>query len=242
MSSSVSYEPSFRCRFSPFAMAADVGIGATSLEEPEKKGCPGADVSPTSRDKDIDSASTLREPITQINEGLPIAYHYLTFETELPHAPLPPEHDALRPSPPQCPNLRGFDNPFLWSKTRKSFMTWLSCLITVSAAYSSGSYIATADQLTQKWGISSVAYNTGITIFTVGFGIAPMALAPLSEEYGRRPVFLASGLLYVGKIMPASTASKSGLLMSTSLPVMLRLDPVFWWHACGSILSRSRRL
>lgn len=78
-------------------------------------------------------------------------------------------------------------------------MTWLSCLITVSAAYSSGSYIATADQLTRKWGISNVAYNVGITLFTVGFGIAPMALAPLSEEYGRRPVFLVSGLVYVGK-------------------------------------------
>ena len=193
-------------------MAAEVGIGATSLEEPEKTRSSSTGPSPPSREKDIDSASTLREPFTQITEDLPIVHHYLTFETELPRAPLPPEHDALRPSPPQCPNLRGYDNPFLWSKTRKSFMTWLSCLITVSAAYSSGSYIATADQLTEKWGISNVAYNTGITIFTVGFGIAPMALAPLSEEYGRRPVFLASGLLYVGKIIPGRAASKSVLI------------------------------
>ena len=184
-------------------MAAEIGIGATSLGEPEKSRHPRAAPSPTRREEDVDSASTLREPVAQANQELPIAYLYLTFETELPRAPLPPEQDALRATPPPCPNLRNFENPFLWSRARKSFITWLSCLITVSAAYSSGSYIATSDQLTQKWGISNVAYNAGITIFTIGFGIAPMALAPLSEEYGRRPVFLASGLLYVGEDIPS---------------------------------------
>jgi hypothetical protein len=173
-------------------MAAEIGVGATSLEEPKKSrsrcgDSHGGDSLPTTQEKDIG------------NEDLPLVYRYLTFDTELPSVPLGAEDDALRPSPPPCPDLRKFDNPFLWSRTRKSFMTWLSCLITVSAAYSSGSYIATADQLTRKWGISNVAYNVGITIFTVGFGIAPMALAPLSEEYGRRPVFLVSGLVYVGK-------------------------------------------
>src|SRR5947209_8401843 len=139
-------------------MAAEIGVGATSLEEPEKSSSPDAEPSPTSHENDIDSASILREPLPRSDEELPIAYHYLTFETELPPAPLPLEHDALRPSLPPCPNLRSFENPFLWSKMRKSFMTWLSCFITVSAAYSSGSYIATADQLTRKWGISNVAY------------------------------------------------------------------------------------
>lgn len=185
----------------PQLMAAEIGVGVTSLEELEKSRNPSAGPSPTGHENEIDSASAVRKPLPRSDEELPIVYHYLIFETELPPAPLPLEHDALRPSPPPCPNLRSFESPFLWSKACKSFMTWLSCLITVSAAYSSGSYIATADQLTQEWGISNVAYNAGITIFTVGFGIAPMALAPLSEEYGRRPVFLVSGLLYVGKIV-----------------------------------------
>jgi hypothetical protein len=195
----------------PRFMAAEMGVGATSLEEPEKSRSPRGQASPTTNhEREIDSASTLHEPLAQGNEALPIVYHYLTFETELPSAPFPAEHDALRQSPPPCPNLRNFQNPFLWSRTRKSFMTWLSCLITVSAAYSSGSYVATADQLTRKWGISNVAYNVGITLFTVGFGIAPMALAPLSEEYGRRPVFLVSGLLYVGKTIYGWQCSKHG--------------------------------
>jgi hypothetical protein len=224
-------------------MAAEVGVDVTSLEELEKSRNPSAEPSPTSHEDEIDSASTLREPLPLSHEELPIVYHYLLFETELPPTPVPLEHDALRPSPPPCPNLRSFENPFLWSKTRKSFMTWLSCLITVSAAYSSGSYIATADQLTREWGISNVAYNAGITIFTVGFGIAPMALAPLSEEYGRRPVFLVSGLLYVGKIIcSCHVQANLQLITLLSLPIMLCFDPIFWWYACSAILRWSRRL
>jgi hypothetical protein len=222
-------------------MAAEIGVGATSLDEPDKSRSPRREVLPN-HEKDIDSASTLRETPVQKIEEIPITYLYLTFDTELPSAPLPPEQNALRPSPPPCPNLRNFDNPFLWSRTRKSFITWLSCLITVSAAYSSGSYIATADQLTQKWGISDVAYNAGITVFTVGFAIAPMALAPLSEEYGRRPVFLASGLLYVGNSYLVQELSKASLIIRTSLPVILRLDPIVRWHTCGPFLSWTRWL
>jgi hypothetical protein len=215
-------------------------VGVTSLEELEKSRKPSTEPSPTSHENEIDSASTLHGPLPRSHEELPIVYHYLMFETELPSAPVPLEHDALRPP---CPNLRSFENPFLWSKTRKSFMTWLSCLITVSAAYSSGSYIATADQLTREWGISNVAYNAGITIFTFGFGIAPMALAPLSEEYGRRPVFLVSGLLYVGKIIcSCHVQANFQLITPLSLPIMLRFDPVFRWHACSAILPWDRRL
>jgi hypothetical protein len=215
-------------------------VGVTSLEELEKSRKPSTEPSLTSHENEIDSASTLHGPLPRSHEELPIVYHYLMFETELPSAPVPLEHDALRPP---CPNLRSFENPFLWSKTRKSFMTWLSCLITVSAAYSSGSYIATADQLTREWGISNVAYNAGITIFTFGFGIAPMALAPLSEEYGRRPVFLVSGLLYVGKIICSSHVQANfQLIPPLSLPIMLCFDPVFWWHACSAILPWGRRL
>lgn len=133
----------------PQLMAAEIGVGVTSLEELEKSRNPSAEPSPTGHENEIDS---VREPLPRSDEEPPIVYHYLIFETELPPAPLPLEHDALRPNPPPCPNLRSFESPFLWSKALKSFMTWLSCLITVSAAYSSGSYIATADQLTREWG------------------------------------------------------------------------------------------
>ncbi len=185
-------------------MATEFGVADTSLDGaamPERKSNRAGTTTASPREKDVDSASTLHDPSAQSSNHLPIVYHYLTFDTQLPSALLaqPSEHDGLRPHPPPCPNLREFDNPFTWSRSRKTFIMLICCATTVTAAYSAGSYESAAGQLTVTWGISNVVYNIGITIFTFGFGIAPMALAPFSEEYGRRPVMLATGLLYVGR-------------------------------------------
>ncbi|KIV86364.1 hypothetical protein PV11_01978 [Exophiala sideris] len=142
-----------------------------------------------------------------------IQYRYLNFESEIPLIPvIPPtvKHDI-----PQCPNLRDYDDPFTWSKTRKNLMTYLSCAINVTASYTAGAYTAPAFQLTKKWGVSDVAYNVGITTFTCGFGFAPMVLAPFSEINGRRPVFITTGILFfVCQICCALTGSYGGMLVA----------------------------
>jgi hypothetical protein len=129
-----------------------------------------------------------------------ISYEYLEFETLLPS----PTGIALSksdggPPAPEPPDLRPFTSPFEWSETRKTLMVWLSCISTVVAAYSAGSYASATAQCTKEWGVSDVAFNVGITTFTTGFGVAPMVLAPLSEINGRRPVFIATGVLFVCK-------------------------------------------
>ncbi|KIW92799.1 uncharacterized protein Z519_06648 [Cladophialophora bantiana CBS 173.52] len=142
-----------------------------------------------------------------------IEYRYLTFETDMPlNAILP---SGVKNELPPCPNLRDYDNPFTWSLTRKKLMTYLSCSVNITAAYSAGSYASPTAQLTEKWGISAVAYKTGITIFTAGFGIAPMVLAPFSEINGRRPVFIFTGILFVlCQIGCAVTDSFAGMLLA----------------------------
>jgi multidrug resistance protein len=69
--------------------------------------------------------------------------------------------------------------------------------------------------MTQEWGVSSVAALVGITTFTTGFAIAPMVLAPFSEINGRRPVFLASGILFViCQLCSGLTQSYAGMLVA----------------------------
>jgi MFS family permease len=156
-------------------------------------------------------------PVSRRVPGSPeaddIEYRYLTFETDVPVTPvLPPDSKAELPP---CPNLKDYDNPLTWSLTRKKLMTYLSCSVNIAAAYSAGSYASPTVQLTEKWGISAVAYKVGITIFTVGFGVAPMILAPFSEINGRRPVFVATGLLFViCQICCAVTESFAGMLLA----------------------------
>jgi multidrug resistance protein len=141
----------------------------------------------------------------------PIEYRYLSFESDIPLTPvIPPE---LKNAMPPCPNLRNYDDPFTWSKTRKNLMTYLSCSVNITAAYAAGSYESPAFQLTKKWGVSDVAYNVGISIFTYGFGVAPMVLAPFSEINGRRPLFIVTGVLFViCQMCCALTESYGGML------------------------------
>jgi multidrug resistance protein len=140
-----------------------------------------------------------------------IEYRYLTFESDIPLNPILPQ-DVSGEIPP-CPNLTDYDNPFAWPLTRKKLMTYLSCSVNIVAAYAAGSYASPAYELTEKWGVSNVAYNVGITVFTLGFGVAPMVLAPFSEINGRRPVFIATGILFViCQLCCALTESYGGML------------------------------
>ncbi|KUL82689.1 hypothetical protein ZTR_09415 [Talaromyces verruculosus] len=135
-----------------------------------------------------------------------IEYLYLDFDTELP-TPAGLSDTKDRSTPPPCPSLKKYTSPFLWSSSRKSMTTWLACGVTLLAAYSAGEYTPASSQLLSEWHVSQVAYNVGVTTFTAGFGIAPMVLAPFSEINGRRPVFIASGILFTACIFACGGAN-----------------------------------
>ena len=143
-----------------------------------------------------------------------IVWRYLTFETALPH---PATVYPMRPSqelPPEPPNLSKYTNPFEWTEMRKRFTIWVSCVITALTAFSAGAYSPGIRQMTEEWGVSNVAALVGITTFTTGFAIAPMVLAPFSEINGRRPVFIASGILFaVCQLCSGLTRSYAGMLI-----------------------------
>ena len=176
---------------------------------------------PTTKDSDKpldnDSASSLGRSDGRTREAEePITWHYLTFETELP-APAYTSQSESSP-PPECPNLKPYTSPFLWSKRRKSLMTWLSCAATIFTAYASGAYSSGIDQMAHEWHVSEVAAIVGITTFTCGFGIAPMFLAPFSEINGRRPVFVITGALFVVfQLICAVTPTYAGMVVSRFL-------------------------
>lgn len=162
---------------------------------------PKAERAPQPSEKDLNDA---RHGIDNTQE---IEHLYLDFDTELP---TPAGLSVLKESstpPPPCPNLSKYTSPFLWSNSRKSMTTWLACGVTLLAAYSAGEYTPASSQLLSEWHVSQVAYNLGLTTFTTGFGIAPMILAPFSEINGRRPVFIASGILFTACIFACGGAN-----------------------------------
>ncbi|KEQ58381.1 MFS general substrate transporter [Aureobasidium melanogenum CBS 110374] len=88
-------------------------------------------------------------------------------------------------------------SPQSWPASRKNFTMFVACVATVFASVAPSSYSPGLDQISREFDRGRVETLTGVTIFTVGFAITPMALAPISEVYGRKPVFTATGILYV---------------------------------------------
>lgn len=174
-------------------------IGLPPVNPDVKDSNSNSDVAKDEAEKHDDSRSSVAPEEERNNEsnGV-IVWHYLEFETELPSPNLARSRRAPNEqTPPECPNLKKYTSPFLWSKTRKNFMILLSCLVTIIAAYNAGAYSPGVQQMSEEWSKGRVAVLVGITTFTAGFGIAPMFLAPFSELNGRRPVFVASGIVSI---------------------------------------------
>ncbi|KAH7126856.1 major facilitator superfamily domain-containing protein [Dendryphion nanum] len=158
-------------------------------------------------EKDI--SKTTKDP-----QEIDIQWHYLTFSTPLPHPTTLYPSTSTQGPPPAPPDLVPYISPFEWSTSRKNMIICISCVITSLTAYSAGSYSPGIGQMTQEWGVSDVAALVGITMFTTGFAIAPMVLAPFSEIQGRRPVFIVSGLVFlICQLGTAVTRSYAGMLV-----------------------------
>ncbi|KAI4138066.1 MAG: hypothetical protein L6R39_006983 [Caloplaca ligustica] len=145
-----------------------------------------------------------------------VVYHYLTFDTELPLPSLPEgHHKAVATTGPPPPDLRQYISPFAWPEARKTYTIWLSCAVTVVTAYTAGSYSPATEQMMEAWNVGRTAIYVGITTFTTGFATAPMILAPFSELNGRKPVFIATGTLFVVcQLCCALTRSYPGMLVA----------------------------
>jgi hypothetical protein len=135
-------------------------------------------------------------------------YVYLTFDTSISFEDISSLDSAISP-----PNLKKYDSPLTWSNTRKNVIVALCCWCTFTAAYSAGSYSIASGPQRDKWGLSGVAFATGVTAWATGFAVSPMFLAPFSEINGRRPVFIGSAFAFlIGQIGCATTPTFGGML------------------------------
>ncbi|KAH7251589.1 major facilitator superfamily domain-containing protein [Fusarium tricinctum] len=151
-------------------------------------------------DLEIGMGSTMPSSTSQpkLNSEEPISYLYLTLDSPLPRVPSYNEYDSARTQYlPPCPDLRPFDSPFTLPQARKNVFLALSCIATMLTAYTAGTYSPPSRAMAKDIGASHTATLAGITTFCAGFAIAPMALAPISEIWGRRPVFILAGFVFV---------------------------------------------
>jgi multidrug resistance protein len=98
------------------------------------------------------------------------------------------------------------ENPRNWSMAYKSFVVFvMSYATTVTVLYST-SYTVTVGKLEQVFDVGHLTALLGLTTYLIGMAAGSTVLAPLSEMYGRRPVYILSTAMFVVLILPCALA------------------------------------
>ncbi|KAL7796807.1 major facilitator superfamily domain-containing protein [Trichoderma ceciliae] len=134
---------------------------------------------------------------TTLDSNSPISYLYLTFDADLPSPPALEHPSPDGREPPPCPDLAAYTLPLTWGAARKIVLLILSCLATFLTAYTAGAYAPPVNIIAHDFGSTRLVVLVGITTFCMGFAFAPMALAPMSEIWGRYPIFIIAGAVFV---------------------------------------------
>ncbi|KAJ7146047.1 major facilitator superfamily domain-containing protein [Mycena epipterygia] len=106
------------------------------------------------------------------------------------------------------------ENPRNWSTARKATVNFVLCLWVLTLTYSSTAYVASLPTLMQRYHISQEVAILGVTFTVLGFAAGPLLFGPASELYGRRAVYVFSGLFYSAFSFGAAFApNAAGLLV-----------------------------
>ncbi|EJD04165.1 MFS general substrate transporter [Fomitiporia mediterranea MF3/22] len=102
-------------------------------------------------------------------------------------------------------------NPHNWSRVYRWYLTGLGGILVLNATFASSAPSGIARQLMQQFGFSMEVAVLTIALFVGGYCVGPLLWGPLSEQYGRRPVFIITFFVYtcfqIGCALSQNTAS-----------------------------------
>ncbi|GAA5981253.1 hypothetical protein JCM10908_004039 [Rhodotorula pacifica] len=96
------------------------------------------------------------------------------------------------------------ENPFNWSNRKKWQTCLLACLFTFLVAYCGTAFASGTPSMMRDLNCSHELAVLGLSIFPLGFGLGPLFTAPLSEAYGRYPLYVVSSVLYTVFFIPTA--------------------------------------
>ena len=97
-------------------------------------------------------------------------------------------------------------NPRSFSKFRKWVIVIIVSAGSTCVTCASSMYTLTYAQITAEFQISRIVATLGLSLFVVGLGLGPMILGPLSEFYGRRPIYIISFAFFMIWLIPCAVA------------------------------------
>lgn len=109
------------------------------------------------------------------------------------------------------------EDPQNWTTWRKMTCTLTSILLVLNATLASSGPSSNIGSMTRHFHVSGEAAALTVTLFLLGYSAGPLLFAPLSEYYGRRPVFVVTFTLYFASTFLCVWAPSFGGLLVARL-------------------------
>ncbi|KAF1815011.1 multidrug resistance protein [Eremomyces bilateralis CBS 781.70] len=105
-------------------------------------------------------------------------------------------------------------NPLNWSRSLRIGHVVLVSILTLISNISATMFAPGSSLLVTEFGItSSVVGSLTVTIYLLGFAFGPLFLAPLSELYGRLPIYYGSTLGYIAFTLGCALSRNTGMFL-----------------------------
>ncbi|KAJ5063432.1 major facilitator superfamily domain-containing protein, partial [Bipolaris maydis] len=141
---------------------------------------------------------------------------YTCFDPEATSAPGPPTKTttagAKTGAVAEQPYLVSWDgdadpeNPRSMGKLRRWAIVVICSTSSLCVTCTSSLYTSTYRQLKPDFGASRLVSTLGLSLFVAGLGTGPMILSPLSEFFGRRPIYICSFSFFLIWMIPCAVA------------------------------------
>ncbi|KAI0107409.1 MFS general substrate transporter [Hypoxylon sp. NC0597] len=99
------------------------------------------------------------------------------------------------------------ENPRNWSVWYRAWIVFAISYTTWVVVFYSTSYTASTPGLMEEFGVSSTVATLGVTTYLLGLAAGSLLVAPASELYGRRPVYIFCMICFTLLIIPCCVAT-----------------------------------
>ncbi|KAI8725590.1 MFS domain-containing protein [Fusarium sp. LHS14.1] len=97
-------------------------------------------------------------------------------------------------------------NPRNMSVFHKWVIVTIVCISSLCVTCASSIYTTTYAQMNAEFHVSNIVATLGLSTFVMGIALGPLLTSPLSEYYGRRPIYLVSWAMFTIWTIPCAVA------------------------------------
>ncbi|KAF4308183.1 Sugar transporter conserved site [Botryosphaeria dothidea] len=109
------------------------------------------------------------------------------------------------------------EDPRNWPRWKKWLMIGPILLIDLSVSWGASGFSPASKKFAEEFGLSPEAGTLGLSLYVLGLAFGPMTLAPLSEYYGRRPIYVYAYFIFLVCLAASAMVPNLGVFIPIRL-------------------------